>query len=372
VAKIKVVHILTDTNIGGAGVWLQRALRQLGDDFEVTVILPPKADIYDSIQAIEGVTVIEAPYIADQSFSLPGVLSLYKLIRQIRPEVVHTHASLSGRIGAKMVPGTFIINSRHCVEPLSSGLSKWLKNLANRCLSHKIIAVSDGVYDNLLASGISSEKAILIANGVDVTMFDGAPVKLAAKKIYKVEDALTIGYVGRLAEVKGPLFLAKILEEVRKNTSLKVRMLIAGQGPLEDQLRKDMDDLGLSDNVQYLGYVKDTGSLYRAMDVCINTSYSEAISLTLLEAMAAQVAVMAFDVDGLDQVIKEGKNGYLIKAFDSKAYGEKLASLLEDKERRDTMAAFGHKFAYETYNIATMIQRLERLYKEKKKYEDHR
>lgn len=370
-AKVKVVHILTDTNIGGAGVWLERALRQLGDDFEVTVLLPPRADIHDSIAAIPGVAVREVAHIADQSFSMAGTVALYKHLKKIKPQVVHTHASLSGRMAAKLCSGTFIVNSRHCVEPVNKGLKKWLKNLANTHLSHRIIAVSHGVYDNLIASGVPKEKVVLIANGVDVTMFDEAPDKEGAKASYGVEDALTIGYVGRLAEVKGPLFLADILLEVQARTDRKVVMLIAGQGPLEGALREAMSKRQLSGHVQYLGYVKDTGSLYRAMDVCVNTSRSEAISLTLLEAMAAGVPVMAFDVDGLDQVIKEGENGHRIKPFDTKAYGQKLAELLAAEERREAMAAYGHRFVGGTYNITTMIRRLERLYKERNNDEDY-
>ncbi len=214
----KVVHILTDTNIGGAGVWLKRTLQYIEKDFDITVLIPENSLLKDYLSTLTHCQIIEVPYIGDKSWSLKGVLALHKVLKKLQPEVVHTHASLSGRVAAKVIKNTWCLNSRHCIEPIDRRpVVRRLKNVVNSFLSDRIVAVSHGVYDNLVASGVSKNKLILVPNGVDPLVTYSQEHRDQIKADY-AEESLPLGtelkYSGDVAGIEqnfGNLFQSLIL-----------------------------------------------------------------------------------------------------------------------------------------------------------------
>lgn len=363
----KVVHILTDTNIGGAGVWLRRSLHYLEEDFNLTVIIPKDSLLKAYLSQLKKVQLIEVANIGDRSFSIKGFLTLRKVLKKLKPDVVHTHASLAGRLAAKVTKGCRCLNSRHCIEPVDR--RPWvrqLKAMVNAWLSDQIIAVSHGVYENLLASGLPQDKVLLLPNGVDPLKLYSKEMKERTKAVYKVEGKKVIGYVGRLAPVKGPGYLLDLMAYMKKRGREDLVLLVAGEGPLKKSLQAQAKARGLEDLIQWLGFVEETEALYNIMDVCINTSRSEAISLTLLEAMSLGLPVMAFDVDGLDQVIIDEKNGYLIPAYDIETYGERLCSLLDQPDLQTKFGTFARTLVGDKYSMAKMVEQLKTTYKEKR------
>ena len=112
---VKVLQVLTDTNFGGAGMWLLNYLRSFDrSKYSVTVVLPYGSVLKSRVEALN-IKVAEAGGIADCSFSGTGVRELKRLMREIRPNIVHTHAGLSARIAAKSL-GIKTVNTRHCIE----------------------------------------------------------------------------------------------------------------------------------------------------------------------------------------------------------------------------------------------------------------
>lgn len=362
----KVVHIVTDTNIGGAGVWLKRTLEVIEEDFEVTVIIPEQSLLKDYLATLDHVQLLEVANIGDQSFSVKGVFTLAKVLKRLQPDVVHTHASLSGRLAAKMTKGTWCMNSRHCIEPVDPRpIIRGLKGWVNNRLSDQIVAVSQGVYDNLLASGVPKSKLVLVPNGVDpLNTYSKVEIE-QTKSFYGVQGKKVLGYVGRLASVKGPEYLLDIMTYMKEEGREDVVLLVAGDGPLKKTLEAEAQVRGLKKQIQWLGFVDQTEALYNVMDICLNTSRSEAISLTLLEAMSIGLPVMAFDVDGLDQVIIQGENGYLIPPFKTDLYSKQVLKIIDDQDLKEQLGSKGAAFVRDHYNMEQMIHKLITTYKEK-------
>ena len=368
----KVIHVLTDSNVGGAGKWLENTLSVMNHRCETLVALPEESLMKPRLKNIPGIRVIEVNGIRDRSLSIEGTLALYQLFRIEKPDVVHCHASLSGRLAAKMIPGICCVNSRHCVEPVDSNpLKRLVKAGINNFLSHWIIAVSRGVYDNLIASGIPAGKIIQIDNGVAMGPALGEGEKMSLRKQWGVGDSKVLGYVGRLEPVKGPLKLMEIGERLKETGLGGWKMIIAGTGSLENDLAQGIRDKGLEDVLIPIGYIDQPHKLFGIMDVCMNTSDSEAISLTLLEAMTYGVPLMAFRVDGLEQVVIDSKNGFLVKDGDMETYAGRLAEFLTDDGMRRRMGSYGQSYVQEHFSIEIMADKLEQLYEERQAYENH-
>ena len=162
---IHVVQVLTDTNIGGAGKYLLNYLKNFDrSSFRVTVVLPENSKLAEPVRTCEGVTLVEVPYMADQSYNKQCVAVLKKLFTEIKPDLLHTHACLSARIAGRQAKVPVILATRHCIEPLSRGIKGMVKGLANTFLCDYYIAVSQAVVKNLMDSGIKPEKIKLSAN----------------------------------------------------------------------------------------------------------------------------------------------------------------------------------------------------------------
>ena len=168
--KIKVIEVSSDTNIGGAGKCLLTLLENFDyDKFEVKVILPENSLLKPHIDKM-GIEVIEVCGIADKSLDMSAVGALKRIFKQEKPDIVHTHASMSARIAAKLA-GSKIVYTRHSVFPppakISHGIGKKINGFVNNFLSDGIIAVAEAAKENLTDTGVDAKKITVILNGVE-------------------------------------------------------------------------------------------------------------------------------------------------------------------------------------------------------------
>lgn len=364
----RILHIMTDTNIGGAGIWVLNSVGAMSGEFEVYVALPRNAQLKARLLAvIEASKIIEVDHIGDQSFSVAGFKALKQVIKQVHPDIVHTHASLAGRMAAKWLGKIAIVNSRHCIEPISTGLSGLVKRIINNSLSHRIIAVSEAIKVNLEASGIKADKVTLLSNGVQPIKKLGDDEIRAAKGSFGITDqALTIGFIGRLEAVKGPMFIPEIVKALDEITEVSFRIVIAGDGSLRDDLTSSIEEKDLGHLVQCLGLVDNVTAFYNSVDIVVNTSRSEGIPMSLIEAMSIGLPLVAFDVGSLHQLIEVEGNGYLVEAFDTNAYATKLKRLLECEEERVSFGRRSKEIMVQRFHVDQMNRQLEGIYREVK------
>ena len=357
--KYKIIQVLTDTNIGGAGIYLLNYLKARSEDeFETAVILPRGAELIPFVQKT-GARVIEADHIADCSYSREATQTLCAIFREEKPDLVHTHASLSARIAAKKckIP---VVNTRHCLEEPK----RFPKNIAyrflNNTLSDRVIAVSKAVEQNLLRDGISARKLRMIYNGIPPQPHYSDAERAALRKQFGFgEDGIYIGIVARLEPVKNhDLFLDAAAECLRADPTLT--FVIAGSGTREDELKKKAS--AISDRILFLGQVEEVSRLFCALDIAVLTSVHEALSLSLLEAMAQGRAVVSTRSGGPEEFVVPNENGFLCD-HTAKSLSEALLSLSADEALRQRLGENGKRTA-ERFTASEMAHKIEEVYRE--------
>lgn len=355
---VKVLNILTDSNIGGAGRCLVNYLKNCDRSrFSVTVVLPRGSLLIPQILSTD-TPVIEADHIADRSFSLAAVSALLKIIRSEKPDIVHTHGSLSGRIAGKLA-GCRVIFTRHCAFPVPEYLKKgpghWMNGTVNRLLADQIIAVSPATEANLVDAGVPEKIINTMMNGVDPM----PPASEAHKAELRQElhipaGVFTAGILARLEPYKGHMLLLEAAKSLAAD-GRDFRILIGGNGSCEQEILDSISRLGLETHVLFLGFVENVADILGILDVQLNCSYgTEASSISLIEGMSVQLATVASDYGGNPWMIDDGVTGLLFRSGDSADLKEKLSYLMDTP---DTLSAMqkNARIAYENRFSGTIF-----------------
>jgi glycosyltransferase involved in cell wall biosynthesis len=187
--------------------------------------------------------------------------------------------------------------------------------------------------------GLSPLRASVIPNGVDTMRFRfNAQNRFDLRSRLGVkENEVLLGTVGSYYPVKGHRFLIDAMQKlVVFDRSLK--LVMAGQGPLEEELRQQVNEKGLEANVQIVGYVEEIPGFLSALDIFVMPSLSEGQPLSLLEAAANGRCVVATNVGGIPEVVVNRENGVLVPPGDVDALADALASLLGDPVMRQRLS----------------------------------
>lgn len=309
------------------------------------------------------------------------LLRLYRLLRQLRPAIVHTRnlAALETQVLGLLMPRVRRVHGEHGRDVADLDGSNTRYRRLRRALApliHRFICVSEDLAQWLRADvGISSKKIAQIYNGVDHQNFASVEANLALlpEGFLPEVRALIIGTVGRLAAVKdqGRLLCAveHILEQQPALRS-RLRVIFIGDGPLRDELESQAK--ALTDIVWFAGDRDDVGELMPLLDVFVLPSLGEGVSNTVLEAMSCARPVVASDVGGNPELVDDGVTGLLFPVGDSQALAKALMSLLDDQQRRLVMGHAGQQRVRQRHDWALTVQRYLQVYDEVLGRTDHR
>ena len=347
---IRVLNIISDTNIGGAGRVILNYLRYADRNKFETLVAIPRGSLLKPLLEEAEVTVYEVDGMADCSYASQDVKALQALIRRVKPDLVHTHGALSGRIAAKRchVP---VVYSRHSAFPVPAKLKyppgRWVNKLLNEHYADHIIAVSPATRDNLTEGGISPKKITVVMNGVAPVSPISDEQKAALRRSLGLEpDVFTFGILARIEDYKGHLYLVYAAKLLKDRGYSNFRILVAGTGAFEEEVTRAVTEMGVEDVVQMLGFRSDAAALLNILDVQLNASYgTEATSMALLEGMSLGLPTIASDYGGNPFVITSGQNGLLFPSKDSAALADAMAELMDHPEEVSIM----REKALETY-----------------------
>jgi glycosyltransferase involved in cell wall biosynthesis len=303
-------------------------------------------------------------------FDFRAAKMLKDVCEEFSVDVVHTHflrenyVSIFSKI---MGNKSSVINTSH----LLTKKSLFLK-LSNRVMTLKndgIIAVSNAVRKQMIKEGINPKGIELIYNGVDVDYWKG-------RRDYRVRREFNIGRndflivsIARFAEEKGHIFLLEAIKMFKKSfipdgekDSGKVRFILVGDGELLDECKKFAEMLGVSDDIIFTGFRNDIKSILHGSDLFISHSESEALGISILEALCSQLPVIAAKSGGPVEIINEGSNcGILVEYGDVDALTEAIIKFVTNKKfykecKDNTLVTVEEKFnldktAQETYNL---------------------
>ncbi len=364
--KIKVIEVSSDTNIGGAGKCLLTLLENFDyNAFDVKVILPKNSLLKPHIDKMN-IEVTEVDGIADKSLDFSAVKVLREIFKREKPDIVHTHASMSARIAAKQA-GAKVIYTRHSVfEPskkISKGLGKIINGMINNYYADSIIAVADAAKKNLTDTGVKESKISVVLNGVTALSQVSADERRIIKERFNLPDGYkAVSIVARLEDIKGHDYFIEAADRILQK-GYKVRFYIAGTGSYEEHLKEKVKKLNRGEQIIFTGFIPDADKLMSITDIQANASFgTEATSLALLEGMSLGIPAVVSDFGGNPGVIKNGENGFVVPARDSAALAEKIELLLTDDSLYRNMSEKATKIFSETFTAEAMTRQTEKIY----------
>jgi glycosyltransferase involved in cell wall biosynthesis len=280
-----------------------------------------------------------------------------------RFDFVATHTSKGGFLGrfaARLAGVPHIVHHVHgfafhqFTHPAVLRVYAFLERLAGRC-SDLLITVGEQHRQTAIELGIKPPDAIrTVLNGIDIDKFQGVSRTQARRAFGFAEDDFIIGSAGRLAPQKGFVYAIRAMKTVAERFP-RARLVIAGEGPLEAELKAEAAALGVTDNVIFLGFRRDVAAFLTAMDVFVHPSLWEGLSISLMEAMAASCTIVASDIWGNREMIRHGANGLLVRPADPAALAEALSSVLSDPVFAARMAAEARRTAEADFTEPRMV-----------------
>ena len=364
---IRVLNIISDTNIGGAGRVILNYLRYTDKSRFETMVAIPKGSLLKEPLQQAGVTVYEVNGLADRSFHKDDVQTLRKLIKRVKPDLVHTHGALSGRIASRFC-GVPVIYSRHSAFPVPAKIKyppgRWVNKLVNEFFADHIIAVSPATMDNLTEGGISKKKITVVMNGV-APVEETLPEQRAALKaeLGIPEDAFVFGILARIEDYKGHLYLVSAANLLKEKGYSNFRILIAGTGDFEQDVRDAVIVSGVTDVVQMLGFRSDVKELLNICDCQLNASYgTEATSMALLEGMSLGLPSIVSDYGGNPWLVENGVNGLVFPTRDSRALADCMEQLMNSPDRGRALGKKAQEIFREGFTGEVFARNTEKVY----------
>ena len=297
----KAIHVLTDTNIGGAGRYFFNLISGWDEGrYELIVACPGGGELERQLKNM-GLNLYTVKG-GESSFKVRHIKTLCGIISKEKADIVHTHASLSGRIAGKLL-GRKVVITRHGISRVNKGfMSRIMTRFISSVLTDKIIAISRAVKINLIETGVPANLIQIIYNGIDLTNFESVDPILRAK--FDIPQTVPIvGVVARLVPEKGCDVALKAMRAVLHEIP-DALMVIIGDGPLKPHLEGLCSELGIQDSVMFLGYQEHVENLVADFDVFLMPSITEGLGLALLEAMALSKPVVASETGGIPEVVK--------------------------------------------------------------------
>lgn len=358
-APVRVLHVIDSFDLGGA----QTALRHLVRATDRARFAPEVAAMHGRGVFYEDFRALGVPVhsLSPQRWLPLFIPALAALILRRRPQIVHCHlfgANWIAKPLAALLGVPVRISHDQCNDAVryENRAARWLDTIANRLSSH-VCAVSGSTREFLLQhEGLAPDRVSVVYNGVDLERFD--PDRAVATR--NAAQPVVAG-VGRLHPQKDfSLFLDVAARIAERNAA--VRFVIAGDGPESGPLREKAAALGLADRVRFAGHVSDMREIYASADALLLTSRYEGTPLTVLEAMAMRVPVVASRLDGIAEVITDGADGFLVPRGDVDAFADRVLALLADPALRKRITEAARKKVETTYSAANMTAQVEAIY----------
>jgi len=370
--RIKVLEVVTTLDPGGVTTYLANLIQRIDRSrFEVVLVCGPDA-MDEPLAKRLGVPVriVGLTKPVDPLKDLRAMWQLCRLIWRERPDIVHTNMSkadmlggLAGRLcGVPCVVSTAHGPLRVTFEPSRAqrfydGLERFLY----RHVHHHVISVSESTTQELIRKRklVDRSKCVTVVNGIDAQRLvrPGARERVRAA-LGLTEEQPVIVMVARFKAPKTPEVLVEAMAMLAPDYPDAVCLLV-GDGPDEELILTQIRQQSLERRVRLLGRRDDVPDLLNAADVFVLSSYSEGMSVSVLEAMAAGCAIVASRVGGMEELIDHGRGGLLVPPRDPLALAAALRQLLADRAARRAMGNAARARILEQFDLSTHVSKTE-------------
>ena len=291
---------------------------------------------------------------------------LCRIMKDRHPDILHTYffwSIIYGRLLKRLGLVDALVENRED-QGFGWGRHEYALLKLTRNIPDKIICVSDAVKQVVMErEGIAESRIAVIHNGVDPYPVSTGMQAITRRELGFKDDDLVIGMVANYnRSVKG---VTNFLDAIPAIVSAvpSARFLFVGGGEEENSLRSKAIELGIDPYVVFAGYKKEIHRYYEIMDISVLTSFSEGLSLTLLESMAYGIPIVATRVGGNPELVAEGETGFLVPVKDIRALVDRIVTLLRDKELRRRMGKEGRLRAERQFRMPDVANRYLEIYK---------
>jgi glycosyltransferase involved in cell wall biosynthesis len=377
--KIVVLHIITKLELGGAQQNTLYTVLHLNRERFDPYLISGKGGVLDNEASKLGSRLIFIPSLRRDIhpfFDLLALIELVRIIRKIRrshPEallIVHTHSSkagILGRVAAYLAQVRLIIHTYHgfgfhdyqnkLLRRFYVGLERWIGKITRR-----IIFVSRNNASKAIELGIIKESPLLIRSGISFTSYQKE--KLAGTDIRKELNLSSkvplVTMVACFKEQKAPLDFIFTAREILKQAP-DTHFLLVGDGELRSLIEGEIAKSGMNHAVTLLGWRRDVPEILASSDIFLLTSLWEGLPRVLIEARLSALPVVTTDIEGADEIVDEGRSGFVVRKKDYLALADKVLYLLKNPALAKKMGEAGSKVPIE-YDIDEMVQRQEKVY----------
>jgi len=361
--KIKLVHIVYSLEIGGMENGVVNLLNHIDKKIfkPIIITLANKGSFALRINT-DSIQLIELDKKEGNDLKLP--FHLYRILKKFKPHIVHTHnwgSLCEGTIGAKLAKVPIIVHGEH--GTIQKSRSNILIERFFLRIVDQVLSVSE-MHRNKMNKiiGFPQKKIKVMLNGVDTERFSPIKKNLLIRAALGIrKDEIVIGTVGRLVKVKNQAMLILSFSRLSKNCS-NIKLLLIGDGPLKENLLILAASLGIASNVLFLGKKENIPDILQAMDIFALPSISEGLSNTILEAMSCELPIVATDVGGNSEIVKNGITGYLVPSNDIEAMTKALSDLISKPDQRKQMGIASRKITMSCFSLKEMVENYEKLY----------
>jgi glycosyltransferase involved in cell wall biosynthesis len=381
---IKVLRIINRFNLGGPTYNATYLTAYLSNDFETrliggsheehegesTFILEQHGVKYEILESLQR----EIDFSKDKE----ALASLRKIIREYKPDVVHTHASKAGVLGRRAaykegVPVIVHTFHGHVFHSYFGKLKTLLYKTIERRMAKKsdaIIAISEIQKDELVNQHkiVAENKVEVIPLGFDLSRFQENNV--AKRKTFREnyslgEDTIAIGIIGRLTAIKNHQLFFEAVNNIINTLDKNIKVFVIGDGELKNELEhhcNQIEGLHKKEIFVFTSWIKNIDQALPGLDIVGLSSFNEGTPVSLIEAQSANVPVITTNVGGVKNVVNDGETGIIVDSFDPKIYGEKLKVLVESSEIREKMSQNGWNHVQDKFHYLRLCKDVEELY----------
>ncbi len=390
----KILRIINRLNLGGPTYNVAYLTRHLNDDYETKLLAGMNDASEASSEFILRQLEVTPTYIPEMRRSiipfndLKAYRKIKSIIREYKPDIVHTHAAKAGALGrlaayhcnVPVIVHTFHGHVFHSYfNPVKTRIFIEIERSLAR-ISTGIVAIS-----NLQKHELSevykicpAEKIKVIPLGFDLKRFqDNYETKRYnfRRQYALADDEIAIGIIGRLVPVKNHRLFLKAFKEVFKKTNKKVKGFIVGDGELMNAIQGEAASLEIpfsmpgenSNNpLVFTSWITKVDEVMAGLDIVALTSLNEGTPVSLIEAQAANKAIVCTAVGGIEDVVLAGETALLSPSNQVDLFAENLLKLIEDEQLRNSIGSKGYSYVHEKFNFNRLVKDTKDLYEQLK------
>lgn len=356
---MRITQVISDENIGGAGILLSSIAEGLCKEHEFEILLPKNSLLISRLPGAVRIT----PFPMHGGNSLTDIPRFLRYFREHPCDILHTHAAFSARLAGAMAGISRLYSTRHCALG-PHGTPPLYKKLYNR-VTNLTVATACAAAEELQAEGVPKEKIRVIYNGVDEPKrLSSQERKALLRQSMLSEKDTVIGCCGRLEDVKGQDLLIRAMADLCPRFPT-LRLLLVGDGSQRQKLSALAAQLGVLDRVRFIGYTSTPALYQNLFSININPSRgTETSCLATSECAALGIPTVASDFGGNRECVAHEVSGLLFKSEDVGALGSAIARVLTDADLKRLLCK-GARNRYETmFTLSHMLGGYRRLYAE--------